>query len=190
MKRYVMRFAMVGLGIPLVVVTLGCGGVVDDEAETLFMDSLGNTSITVFPAFVREGETPYDQQAAETIGSFFDTENLASATVVDTEVPVTGSWHSNQSLMLRESAEAFSIYVREHPIETSYALLAEYLWGGLDQAIGVHAYLIDAEGTVAYAILLNSHHQAFNDADLTTTAGCTELVTEILREDLISIGSD
>ncbi|MCH8912622.1 MAG: hypothetical protein IIA33_03530, partial [Planctomycetes bacterium] len=50
-------------------------------------------------------------------------------------------------------------------IETEYALLPEYLTGGEGRVGGINCSLLDAEGTMAYAVLLNSHHKPFYEAD-------------------------
>jgi hypothetical protein len=83
--------------------------------------------------------------------------------------------------MLRESAESFSAYVRDHPIGTDYALLAEYLFGR-DAAGGIHGYVLDAGGTVACAVLLNDHWPPFADADPRTVDDCTEVLIDVLRD--------
>ena len=163
----------------------GCGGIVDEKAEARFRAAIGNTSITVFPAFIRDGqEHRYEAGAAKTIGDFLTRENLATATVSDAEVPITSKWGMNQAKMFRGSAADFSAYVGEHPIGTDYALLPEYLISGGRAVGGVHLYLVDAEGTVAYGALLNSHWKEFNDVNPKTTDDCTTIVINKLRLDL------
>ncbi len=163
----------------------GCGGIIDDEANATFIKTLGRTSVTVYPAFVRQGkENAYEPGAAEAVGAFFADEGLATVTVSQEQVPITGGWHMNQARMLRESAEDFAKYVVEHDIKTDYALLPEYLTGGKGHVGGIHCYLLDAEGTVAYAMLLNSHHKPFQEADPQTIADCTAVLIGVLRDDL------
>ena len=41
----------------------------------------------------------------------------------------------------------------------------EYLIGGAGGVVGVHFYVVDRAGTVAYGMLLNSHHEAFNNVN-------------------------
>jgi hypothetical protein len=86
--------------------------------------------------------------------------------------------------MLGESAKEFAAYVRANPIGTRYALLPEYL-GGKTEAVGIHAYIVDAEGTVAFQVLLNSHWEEFAKASpLKTADDCTAVLIEVLRERL------
>lgn len=172
-----------GLGVALAVGV--CGGctasVVDPLAEEAFLASLGNTTITVFPAFVRAGEeAQYDADAATEIGVCFTDNGLATVTVADAEIPITGSWGMDQAKMFNESATEFAGYVQAHPIDTEYALLAEYLQGGAGAFLGVHCYVVDAQGHVAWGRLWNSHHDAFAEAAPETSAECTAMLTQEL----------
>lgn len=163
----------------------GCRGTIDEEANATFLETLGRTSVTVYPAFVRQGqEHSYEPGAAEAIGAFFAEEGLATVTVSQEQVPITGGWHMNQARMLRESAEDFAKCVVQHDIETDYALLPEYLTGSSGGVGGIHCYLLDAEGAVAYAVLLNSHHKRFYESDPQTIADCTAVLVGVLRDDL------
>lgn len=163
----------------------GCGGIVDKQAAARLRDAIGDTSITVFPAFVRDGEQHrYDADAARSIAEFLTQEGLATATVSDAEVPITSKWGMNQARMFRDSAADFSTYIGEHPIQTDYALLPEYLIGGRGTVVGVHLYLLDPQGTAAYAALLNSHHKVFTDVDPKTTSDCTTIAIDVMRLDL------
>ena len=164
----------------------GCrGGIIDDKAEARLRAAIGNTTITVFPAFVRDGEqNRYEATAAKTIADFLTEADLATATVSTAEVPITSKWGMNQAKMFRGSATNFREYVGRHPLETDYALLPEYLILGRGAVGGVHVYLVDAEGTVAYASLFNSHHEEFNDVAPKTVDDCTTIVINALRADL------
>ena len=85
--------------------------------------------------------------------------------------------------MWRESAKEFGEYVRANPIGTRYALLPEYL-AGKTEAVGIHAYIVDAEGTVAFQILLNSHWEEFSRAKPKTADECTAVLIDVLRDRL------
>ncbi len=176
---------LAGLCVTAALAMGGCGGLVDEQADQLFHERIGNMSITVFPAFVRDGEEHrYSVSAARDIAAFLTDEKLAPAGVSDAEVPVTSKWGMNQARMFRDSLADFSAYVKEHPIETDYALLPEYLFGGRGAVGGVHVYLVGADGVCAYAVLLNSHHEAFNDVNPQTVPDCTRLVLNVLRDEL------
>ena len=162
---------------------MGCS-TIDKPAEKAYLDSLGKTSITVFPAFVRRGQGSYDDHSAAKLAEFLNMAGLAKATASDRRVPIAGPWRMNQARMWRESAKEFGEYVRANPIETHYALLPEYL-GGKTEAGGIHAYMVDAEGTVAFQVLLNSHWEEFAKAmPLKTADDCTAVLIEVLRDRL------
>jgi hypothetical protein len=163
----------------------GCGGIIDEQAGQQFRQSLGSMSVTVFPTFIREGEQGrYDPESAQQIGEHLTSANLATVQVNSAEVPISSEWGMNQSKMLRESAADFSAYVQAHPIATDYALLAEYLLGGGGKVMGIHLYVVDAGGTVAYAVLQNSHHPEFQAVDPQSLADCTEVLLRALAADL------
>ncbi len=185
MKRWRLKAVGFGLCLGALWASAGCRGIIDEEANATFLKTLGRTSVTIYPAFVRQGqESSYEPGAAEAVGEFFADEGLATVTVSQEQVPISGGWHMNQARMLRESAEDFAKYVVEHDVATDYALLPEYLTGSTGGVGGIHCYLLDAEGTVAYAVLLNSHHRPFYEADPQTVADCTAVLIGVLRDDL------
>ncbi len=168
----------------------GCGkGIINEQAAMLLEQRLGQTTVTVYPVYVRDGEEHrYDADQALALATYVREQDLATPTVVSAEVPLTTEWGMNQAKMLRHSAGDFGQFVRENKIDTEYALLAEYLFGGRGRVQGVHLYVVDQEGTVAYAILANSHHQAFKAVDPQDVADCTEIVRRIIADDMDSSG--
>ena len=165
-----------------VLIAGGCGSGADPAAEKMLLQNVGKTSVTVFPAFLR-GHGSYDENAAAKLGEFLNTAELAKATASDRRVPITGPWRMNQARMLGESVKEFAAYVRANPISTRYALLPEYL-GGKTEAVGIHAYVVDADGTVAFQVLLNSHWEEFSKAKPKTADDCTAVLIDVLRERL------
>lgn len=153
-----------------------------------FLASVGKTSITVFPAALRRATITYDDPASERLTAFLNTAGLADAIASDRHVPITGPWRMNQARMWRESAQEFGEFVRTHPIATRYALLPEYL-GGKTEAAGIHAYVVDAEGAVAFQVLLNSHWEEFSKAKPKTEDECTAVLIDVLRNRLKSQAS-
>lgn len=178
--------AVVGMGVVLLA---GCAGPVDQAAKDAFLGSLGNTSITVFPAFVRDGEPPYDENAAVSIGEFLTDEGLAEVAISQEQVPITGPWHNNQARMLRESAAEFAEYLKANPTATQYGLLPEYLAG--DWGVGgIHCYIVDADNRLAFVVLQNSHWPIFTEVNPQTVDDCTEVLIRVLRESLVPVDTD
>lgn len=173
--------AVVGMGVVLLA---GCAGPVDQAAKDAFLGSLGNTSVTVFPAFVRHGEPPYDESAAVSIGEFLTGEGLAEVATSQEQVPITGPWRHNQARMLRESAAEFAAYLKANPTATEYALLPEYLAG--DWGVGgIHCYIVDADNRLAFVVLQNSHWPVFREVNPQTIDDCTEVLIRVLRKSLV-----
>src|SRR3990172_4821511 len=196
MKRQIRNRYLAVLGVAVVAVIAAVGGciVLDTTAENAFFSnlkqnreaflaSIGTTSMTVFPAVVRRSSITYDDSASVKLTEFLNTSGLADATACDRHVPFTGPWRMNQARMWRESAKEFGEYVRSNPIATRYALLPEYL-GAKTEAGGIHAYVVDADGAVAFQVLLNSHWEEFSRAKPKTEEECTAVLIDVLRERL------
>lgn len=174
-------------GVALTLLVGGCGSVVDADAEKTMLGKLGNTTITVYPAYLRMSNgADYSEAAAKQIAEFFDQRHLATVSIANDQVPIGGEWKMNQSKMLRESIAAFQSYLRDHPPQTDYAFLAEYLLvtGEHSGVIGVHGYLLDREGRVACAVGVNSHHDSFNEVNPKTVDDCTLVLLKSIAPDL------
>lgn len=187
LKRVSRHLKVMGLTVMLIPVLVpgGCLGVVDPAAEKTLLACLGETSVTVYPAFVRDGqEHRYDAVSAARIAGLLTDRGLADVTLSEAEIPITGGWHMDQSRMFRESTEALGGFVREHPIETDYALLAEHIIGGRGVPVGIHCYVVDAEGTPALGVLLNSHWTEFSSANPQTVDDCTDVLLGVLEDRL------
>jgi hypothetical protein len=179
-NRTSLTIALAGLSS---LVAAGCNYPIDRAANKAFLSSLGKTSITVFPAFIRDGKGGfYNADAATGIGACFTDNGLATVTVSDKEIPITGPWHSNQARMFSESFADFAEYVTANPIETEYAILAEYLRLGRGGYGGIHCYILDAQGRAVWGHLWNSHWEAFAKASPDTEADCTAMLSQELPE--------
>ena len=166
-----------------VLVAGGCNDAIDPALQKQFTDDLGKTTITVFPAAVRTESIAYNPAAATAIAAALRDAELAEADVATGEPPITGPWYSNQSRMWKESTVALGNYVKEHPIETKYAVMAEYLiLGGTREVGGVHIYVVDKSGALITGMLLNSHHKLFSDAKPKNVEDCTNLVISAMKE--------
>ena len=84
-----------------------CGGWTGESDPERFLRAVGNTSVTVFPAYVRTGNSgTHDPDAAGTIAAVLNAEGLARARLSDGRVPLPLGWRRNQARMFRESGEA------------------------------------------------------------------------------------
>jgi hypothetical protein len=74
--------------------------------------------------------------------------------------------------------------VRVHGLATEYALLPEHLIGGRGTVGGIHCYVVRADGTPAFGVLLDSPRKQFRKAKPKSAADCTGVLIQVLREDL------
>lgn len=176
---------IVGSGLIVGLNLAGCGGVVDEEAEARFRNRLGETSITVFATLVRAGEAcEYDRESARQIAAYFADHGLASVQPADAQVPLDTEWGMNQARMYRDSALGFGEWLKENPVDTDYALLAEYLLSRNGTVMGIHAYLLEAGGTPAFGVGRNSHHAEFQAVNPQNVGDCTTVLLRALENEL------
>jgi hypothetical protein len=186
LNRCSLPAAMAIACIPMTLITACSSGFVADKDFRAFKSALGNTSVTVFPAIVRIGEDiQYDQLSASEIAKFIESEKLGTAKVAKDEIEMKRGWHGSQTKMLRESAESFSDYITAHPIETKYAVLAEYL-GTKKEFGGIQCNVVSRDGKPAFALVLNSHHEVFSRIGPKSTSDCAKVLVVGMREHLAS----
>jgi hypothetical protein len=183
--------AVVG-GAVLGVLALGltsCGAI-DEQAQKVLEGRLGYTSVTVFPTAIRaigrEQPITYNTAAAAKAGQFIEEQKLATVTLADSEVPLTGGWGHNQAKMFSTSATELGAYVKAHPIGTEYAFMAEYLVGG-NWVGGVHYYIVDANGVVATGRLSNSDWPVFKRINPQSLEDCDRLLIAMIEEALAEL---
>ena len=173
--------ALAGASLAL---SVACGWT-DKADREQFLREVGNTSITVFPACVRAGNSgTHDPEAAGKIAAALNAEGVARARASDGRVPLPAGWHRNQVRMFRKSGAALGDYVRAQRLDTEYALLPEYLIGGGGAVAGIHCYVVRTDGTPAFGVLLNSHWKQFRTAKPKSAGDCTEVLIRVLREEL------
>lgn len=160
----------------VVLVATSCAGPdIDRAGQARFLDALGHTTVTVFPAHVnRAGAEEFDDRAAERIAALANERGWFEARASTKHVSLPTVWYMNEAKMLGESAAAFGAYVREHPLETRYALIADYLLG-TRAAGGVHVIVVDGEGRVVDVSLWNSHADVFQEVVPRDVDDCTEV---------------
>lgn len=174
----------------LAVLLAACSSPVDEQLRADFHAALGHTSITVYPACVlsnAEAGSGHDAPSAARLAAWLDEQGLATASVSTEEVALPLPGNGFQYEVFKAGAAAFGEHVRTHGLAGAYALLPEYLItrvpGGGTRAGGVHAFVVDAQGRFVDALLLNSHHELFQQAAASTPAECTELVIAALAQD-------
>jgi len=147
--------------------------VTESDRYKRFYHSLKEKGITVFPGVVKnDNGTTYHLASRDTIASFFQNRGVSSVHLADVEVGLGGLEGLNSQWALFErSMPLFSDHLKTNPIDSGYALMAEYV---VEETINVihviQCYILDSDGEDAFSFLLNSHHKLFTDARLETEA--------------------
>lgn len=184
------RLRTFGLGLLAAAALTACTSPIDESDRDAFRAALGDTSITVYPSFVRtnadEG-SHHDTASAERLAAWIAGHDLARVVVSSDEVALPQDVQGYQYDVFLTDAKAFGAWVASHPIGTAYALLSESLItrvpAGGTKAGGIHAYVVDARGELVDALVLNSHHDVFREADASTQPECTEVVIRVLADE-------
>jgi len=181
-----MIFAVITVG--------GCTSRLEQKLMDDFFASLGNTSITVYPAYVKRhaidasgkplgydsDDSGYDLVETERLAEFISCDSLAEVTVSSEEVPLDRKWQRTQKGLFQASARAFGEYVAAHPINTEYAMMAEYLILA-SKVWAVHAYVVNASGEVVWILHLNEHFEVLTSLNPHTPHDSTNVLINYLR---------
>lgn len=160
--------------------------VTESDKYKRFYHSLKEKGIAVFPSVVKNNDgTTSDLASRDTIAGFFQNRGVSSVHLVNREVGLGRLEEINSQWALFErSMLLFSDHLKANPIDSGYALIAEYV---VEETINVihviQCYILDSDGEDAFSFLLNSHHKLFIDARLETEAVKS-------RDELIGKGTD
>jgi hypothetical protein len=168
-----------------------------DRADA-FVKAVGSARITVFPTLVRKvggaagGVTSYDRASQQEVVRLLKENRLGSGDTLDREIDpgdlgklkVQSQWGLFEMGMDRLGKE-----VAQAKIQSDYALAVEAVITATPSkglaVFGIHCYVLDREGANAFSFVLNSHHEVFVDAALTTEdaspKGQGELVAKAVR---------
>ncbi len=157
--------------------------VTESDKYKRFYHSLKEKGIAIFPGVVKDDNgTTYHLPSRDTIASFFQNRGVSSAHLADQKVDLGGLEGINgQWALFERSMSLFSDNLKANPMDSGYALMAEYV---VNKTIHViQCYILDSHGEDAFSFLLNSHHKLFVDARLETEAVES-------RDELIGKGTD
>ncbi len=188
MHRYISLFAIILMGILFIntythkssfpVPDPGYRPLSDAKSEHIFRRGVGTIEITVFPTVIRYfNSTTYDESSMKRIGAFLEHNKIAQAHYSDHEVNLSNSVSPVQWELFQNSILQFSKHLKASSVNRQYALLVEILVTPKKvsgEAIGgVQCYILDSFGKNVFSFLLNSHHQLFYEAQLSSN-GTTE----------------
>jgi hypothetical protein len=175
----------------------GCAGLVQQERTDEFFADLGSTSIKVYPTYIKRmakndsgkplghdsEDSSYDSGETQRLAAFLRCQCLADVTVSTEEVPLDREWQWTQYGILKASSRAFGDYVAAHPIETEYAMMAEYVIPH-SNVWAVHLYVVNAKGELVWIAHLNSHFDVFRNINPQSPSEGTRVLLAFLRTGL------
>lgn len=137
----------------------GCWSYYSDEAHELFKNRSELISVSVYPVRVVAGQSAeYDSSLAALLVESLNQNSLCQASYYPAALDIPVEWGRNQARMSQTSALAFAEQVKDHAIESGYALLVELLCNPDETYVGgIQYYLSDANGLIASGALSNSH---------------------------------
>jgi hypothetical protein len=166
----------------------GCGSIVQKEDGERFRQSLGKTTVTVYPSIVRSTRSTvaesWDEDGARQIAAYIEKRGWARVAVATDHLQITGHPGHNQAKMFRTSMTSFGQWVNAHPTETEYACVAEYLMMGERGVGGVHVYFVRKDGAPAFGSLANSHWEEFKEVKPRTVEDATKVAIGALERRL------
>lgn len=113
-----------------------------------------------------------------------DDAKLMRATPVEQTPAIEVASDMNEQKVLWSMARNFSAYVKQHPPDADYALLADYLGGTTptgDLRVGaVHLAVCNRAGELVLVDYQNSHQRDFQSIDPKSVQACDALVTKRL----------
>ena len=188
------RFLLSVITLGLLLITTSCSSLVNEKQTEQFFADLGNTSITIYPTYIKRmardelgkplghdaSNSGYEHNETERLAAFLRCECLAQVNVKADEVPLGDKWQKTQYGIFKASSRAFADYIAAHPIDTEYAMMAEYAIPG-DRVWAVHAYVVNAKGELVWILHLNDHFDVFTDINPKIPADATDVLLEYLR---------
>ncbi len=161
---------------------------VPDEKERLaiekraevFKESASSAEMVVFAA--RIGKS-FNSRAAVDLASMINARKLVAAKCNDQSVNIVVKPSSNQQRVLWDFARAVREYIKKNPVDSDYALFADYM---LDQKRGevhaVHLVICDRNGDWVVVEFQNSHQAEYKRIAPESVDDCNRLVVEILKD--------
>ncbi len=141
-----------------------------------FVERVSSAQIAVFPTIIKTtDETAYSATSSQWTVEFLALNDLGTGSLAATRFDTGPLQRASQWQMFQSSMAIIGGRLGELKIQGDYALVVEILIPPVPgksvsmEVFGVHCFVLEPDGKNAFSFLLNSHHQAFNDARLRTT---------------------
>ena len=140
----------------------------DSEHAAAFLEALDTATVGVYPTIVRRASrTACSFASQELIVALLNDDNTLNARAAPNRVDLGRLTGTSQWDLFQNDMQRLGEKVEGWRSDANYHLFMEFLLPVSDQTIfGVQLYILDEDGRNAFSFLLNSHHEAFNDASL------------------------
>jgi hypothetical protein len=160
----------------------------DGRLET-FKKRLQSDKVAVYPIHLWQAP---GKQSALGLVQLLTQHDVCQAEAAEIDPRLTIEGDPNQQKILWDTARAFRDFLRKHPPQAAYALLADYGIGRLQDGSAkvnhVHLIVCDRQGDWVLVDYQNSHHADFQEIDPRSPDDCDRLAARRLASRLQAIG--
>lgn len=168
----ILRFlVLVVLFVPAV--ALADGFRPETELASTFADDVKTAKIAVFPTIVRDPYiSRYSTDSCQLIVEFLEKRGLGTPEMADTQFYLGEPQGRSQFEFFEKGLRAVGEQVASSQVTADYIVVVEVLFPprrpGITEVFGIHVYVVTSSGENAFSFLLNSHHDSFANARLST----------------------
>ncbi len=143
------------------------------DLSAAFVQGITEAKIAVFPTIMRTFEdTSYFTASQQSAVDFLRKSKLGDPQAVDRRFDMKDVEGKSQWEMFQSGMQTIGRQLDKYDGDADYVLVLELLVpvrSGSMAVFGIHCYVLDRNGANAFSFLLNSHHKAFNAANLRTS---------------------
>lgn len=152
------------------------------DNAAVFIDTLGDVSIAVYPTIIRRaGRTAHSFASQEQIVAFINRTGVAEAVARPLRIDLGRLAGRSQWDLFQNDMEQIAEKLTGRRDDAAYHVFLSFILPVDEQTIfGIHCYVLDKQGQNAFSFLLNSHHRLFIDADLVAANSSEEARTALM----------
>jgi len=137
-------------------------------------------TVAVLPVRIAADAT--GEAEAHELAKLLNQDKLCHAIEVNTPLTAPRKRSYNEQITLWDLARTVKAYVKEHPSDADYVLMADYIMGPAGKgAWAVHFVVCDRNGEWVIVDFQNDHHRDFKRIDPQTYDDCAKLVVRRLE---------
>jgi hypothetical protein len=151
----------------------------DSDLAAAFVDGVTTSEIVVFPTIVRSPYiSRYSTASRQLAIEFLESNGLGAVRAGDFQFYLGDPKGQSQFVFFQDSMRRIAEQLENFDNDADYILVIEVLFPprkpGLTEVFGIHVYVLDSGGNNAFSFLLNSHHESFSAAKLSTSKDTAE----------------